>query len=875
MKNNIFKNGSKWIRADFHLHTKSDKKEFEYNGEENSFVNDYIEKLKSSEIQLGVITNHNKFNFEEFKVLKRKAKTEEILLLPGVELSVNDGANGIHTLIVFSEEWVADGKDYISPFISTMFPGKATSEYQNENGRSDKNILQVVEELEKTSRDYFLIFAHVEQDKGLWVEMKGGKISDFISDRYATVRKRTLGFQKVRTRDDREKVEEWLGDWYPAEVEGSDCKSIEEIGQGGKCWIKLGYFSYEAVKFALMDKKDRITKKEPIKHSHSYIKKIEFEGGILDGQTIEFSPELNSFIGIRGSGKSSILEAIRYTLNIPFGEKTIDIKYKESLVAHTLGSGGKIILTALDQYGQEYKITRILNQQSSEVFIDDKLQPGLSIRETIINKPIYFGQKDLSSSGEGFEKDLVEKLVGEKLYNIRQEIENQNQKVSDAVEKLVKLSNVEEKINEYTQKKGDAEYRLKIFKANGIDKKLKKQTDFNKDEKKIKQIIDYTKSYLNDINELISRNEDDLINNSLYESKQNAEYFKVFFEKYSLVLASLEKIKLESKNIKKLYEKLKDKESEFSKIKKSGEEEFAEVRRTLEKELKATEKSLDLEIFPKLQNVVETSNKMIEVLGKQKTEKTLFKDNLIQATSKLNELWREEFLLIKSELEKINSNHSSLNINIEFKEDKTCFLDFTRNMFRGSKIRETTLSNIVNKYPDFIDIYRNLEEVKNTISNTEKFDEYFINNLKTLLTWQPPNKFIIKYKEKELQHHSLGQRASALIIFVLSQQENDLIIIDQPEDDLDNQTIYEDVIRLIKQLKSKMQFVFATHNANIPVLGDSEQIHSCNYLDEKIEIETGNIDTPILQKEIVSIMEGGEAAFNKRKEIYQSWKLQK
>ena len=134
------------------------------------------------------------------------------------------------------------------------------------------------------------------------------------------------------------------------------------------------------------------------------------------------------------------------------------------------------------------------------------------------------------------------------------------------------------------------------------------------------------------------------------------------------------------------------------------------------------------------------------------------------------------------------------------------------------------------------------------------------------------NKFIINYQNKELKHHSLGQRASALILFILSQQENDVIIIDQPEDDLDNQTIYQDVIKLIQQIKPKTQFIFATHNANFPVLGDSEQILACQYSEQKIEFKSGSIDSPELQTKIVAIMEGGEEAFNKRRDIYQQWK---
>lgn len=62
--------------------------------------------------------------------------------------------------------------------------------------------------------------------------------------------------------------------------------------------------------------------------------------------------------------------------------------------------------------------------------------------------------------------------------------------------------------------------------------------------------------------------------------------------------------------------------------------------------------------------------------------------------------------------------------------------------------------------------------------------------------------------------------------------------------------------------------------ANIPVLGDSEKVVACNFEDSsKIEIVEGSIDTPAIQKSIVSIMEGGEEAFNRRKDIYNIWRI--
>jgi ABC-type cobalamin/Fe3+-siderophores transport system ATPase subunit len=148
-------------------------------------------------------------------------------------------------------------------------------------------------------------------------------------------------------------------------------------------------------------------------------------------------------------------------------------------------------------------------------------------------------------------------------------------------------------------------------------------------------------------------------------------------------------------------------------------------------------------------------------------------------------------------------------------------------------------------------------------------------DLADVLTYQVENKIIIKYNGKSLDKHSLGQRASALILFLLAQKENDVLIIDQPEDDLDNQTIYDEVIKEIKKLKGNMQFIFATHNANIPVLGDSEKVVAFRYGESKIETHDGTIDMHATQRYIVDIMEGCDEAFNRRKNIYSIWNIEK
>lgn len=78
----------------------------------------------------------------------------------------------------------------------------------------------------------------------------------------------------------------------------------------------------------------------------------------------------------------------------------------------------------------------------------------------------------------------------------------------------------------------------------------------------------------------------------------------------------------------------------------------------------------------------------------------------------------------------------------------------------------------------------------------------------------------------------------------------------------------------MRKLKPETQFIFATHNPNIPVLGDAEQIIAGCYTNDSIETTVGSIDYPPSQDAIVRIMEGGSEAFQRCKEIYQIWKQQ-
>ncbi len=868
-----FQYGAEWLRADFHLHTNADR-EFTYSDDPDHYYSNYVSKLEAEGIGLGVITNHNKFDHGEFKALKKTAKRKGIFLLPGVELSINDGSNGIHVLVVFGDAWIENGENRIESFIASMFPGKSKSEYQRENGRSDKNIISTVKALEDCKKDYFLIFAHVEQRNGLWEEMGGGKLQDFTSSTYKTVRERTLGFQKVRTRDDREKVKTLLSDWYPAEVEGSDCKSIRDIGKGESIFLKLGTFDFDAVKFALTDYLSRISSTPPV-HRHSHIRHISFEGGKLGGTHLHFNPELNTLIGIRGSGKSSILECIRTALDIELEGNSGDGRYKRDLVDFTLGSGGVVNIDARDINGTDYTIRYIHSQgQGSKLLMDGKECPGVNIRETVLRSPIYFGQKDLSGTGASFETELVEKLLGNRLDAVREEIKAQKDKVIQTVDRFSRMDDIEEQIQIQHNQIQDADHQLNFYKTHGIDQKLEKQAGFETDLSKMKKGIQLADDFTKALQGVLAEYEDDIKNFKGYASKHNPEIFDRFYGVYDGFLSAVDQVSTLSHQLETAKSELESSQQRLEKEKIQQTEHFAATQRALEEELRsAGVNSLNAATFLKLKGQKHNSQRLLTELEGKQNKKDEFHSQVIHELDHLESLWQKEFELIQQEVKRIGRHTDAIRIHCEYKGDSDTYLEFMKSMFKGSGIHSTTFGTIANHYPDFIHVYKNIEQARAHFgSRPHIFEERFTALLKDVLPYQSPNRFTIQYRGKNLQQHSLGQRASALILFVLSLGENDVIIIDQPEDDLDNQTIYEDLIKLIREIKPNVQFIFATHNPNIPVLGDADQIHACAFTEDHISVASGSIDNKKSQKKVVDIMEGGKEAFARRKEIYQVWK---
>jgi ABC-type glutathione transport system ATPase component len=119
---------------------------------------------------------------------------------------------------------------------------------------------------------------------------------------------------------------------------------------------------------------------------------------------------------------------------------------------------------------------------------------------------------------------------------------------------------------------------------------------------------------------------------------------------------------------------------------------------------------------------------------------------------------------------------------------------------------------------------------------------------------------------KDAAELSRGQKCTALLPLLLARRPTPLII-DQPEDNLDNHFIYETIVESVRRLKSSRQMVFITHNANIPVLGEADLVVVMNSDGKRGYIEkTGSLDE--CRSEIIDLLEGGEEAFELRRKRY-------
>ncbi|MCY1538444.1 hypothetical protein D9M68_739830 [compost metagenome] len=139
-----------------------------------------------------------------------------------------------------------------------------------------------------------------------------------------------------------------------------------------------------------------------------------------------------------------------------------------------------------------------------------------------------------------------------------------------------------------------------------------------------------------------------------------------------------------------------------------------------------------------------------------------------------------------------------------------------------------------------------------------------------ILCWFPEDGLQVEYSRKgdgrnfqSIGQASAGQRAAAMLAFLLA-HGNEPLVLDQPEDDLDNHLIYDLVVQQIRSNKLRRQLIIVTHNPNIVVNGDAELIQVLDFRNQCFVKQTGSLQDQKMREEVCQVMEGGKEAFERR-----------
>lgn len=143
--------------------------------------------------------------------------------------------------------------------------------------------------------------------------------------------------------------------------------------------------------------------------------------------------------------------------------------------------------------------------------------------------------------------------------------------------------------------------------------------------------------------------------------------------------------------------------------------------------------------------------------------------------------------------------------------------------------------------------------------------------LDRLLVWFPPDSLHVEHsvtadgsKFRPIRQGSAGQRSAAMLAFLLAHGDEPLVL-DQPEDDLDNQLIYSLVVRQMRENKLRRQIIVVTHNPNIVVNGDAEMLHVLDFVNGQCAVvESGSLQSAEMREEVCRVMEGGRTALEQR-----------
>lgn len=676
-----------------------------------------------------------------------------------------------------------------------------------------------------------------------------------------------------------------------AVINAQDVCAPEDLDrQGASCWIKMSEVSVEGLRQALLDPSSRIRlSSDDLSDGHAEFVAMAWEGGFLDGAAIHFNENLNVLIGGRGTGKSTVIESLRYVLGLePLGE---DIRRAhEGIVRNVLRSGTKITLLVRSRRPnqQDYRIERTIpNPPVVRVENGDVLN---LVPLDIIPRAEVFGQNEISELARSPEKLtlLLERFVeggaalAERKADIRRQLEQSRVKLLDLDRELLQLEERLAVLPAY-------EETLKRFQDVGLEARLKEQSLLVREE----QIFATARSRCEPYRAALEELRWALPVDRVFVSQRALEELpsKEILAEIDAVLFALNR-ELESVG-NDLLKALEAADRGLAAVKTKWEVRKKEVQTAYEKILRELHKlQVDGEEFICLRRRIEELRPLQERKLLLQRTKTEHEDRRRSLLAEWEEVKAEEFRKLEHAARRINKELAgSVRVQATFAGNRALFCELLKKQ-AGGRLAETfealcradSLSlrefcdawrtgkdALVNKYKlPPVQAERLVQASSEVLMKVEEMDLPSTTqiDLNVASEGQP-------VQWQRLETLSTGQKATAVLLLLLLESDAPLVV-DQPEDDLDNRFITESVVPKMRAEKRRRQFVFTTHNANVPVLGDAELIVGLTAFGEaKPEGKArmprehmGSLDTRSVRELVEEVLEGGREAFVLRRMKY-------
>lgn len=880
---------AKWYKIDFHTHTPESK----CFPDKEVTPKEWLKAAKDSGLNAVVVSDHNSVGWiRKIEEIKTEFEDEKFKIFYGIELCVS--SDFTHFLIIFDDKMsVTEIEDAVVQYL-----GLARKDWADTtvNVSEDKLKTLCMELKEKI----FVIPAHFASNKGL------GKSTENAIRKYQEF----LSFSAIEVRND-EDVREYNNKLKNKAINravlitGSDNPSNKDEAQHsiegfGKMftWIKLSTLSFEGLRQVFIDPEHRcinwLTLQKigmqfnPNETTYNYISGIEFEGiSHMTKMNMRFSPNLNCIVGGRGTGKSTIVDAVNYGV---CNERDLS---KCKLLEKTLTKEAKI--STFFNFGIDKPYVIKASRKGKQLVTEVQDING-SVENPPEFKIDFYGQKEifnLIDEDDNIANQTMSPLVKMIDDRVSADMYAYSDEIDSAILNMQKYSEEfksnRKKIRELPTIKAEIEKAdtiLKKFKASGIEKSRK---DFENIDNKIKNV---EKIFISELN---------AINGAVVSFEEKEEELKLQIEKLdgceenAIELEILKKIKdtnqgiIDFLNQKKCSVETMEKSYEGSFTYKKREEIHKKYLNALE-EVKNTGGEDINAIQDQLQKNKKRYDDLIILQNEQKDIEKKIEESIDIFIDKRLELSQKRQTVIDNlNLENISIKVIPLghltrwkaNLQKEFGREGTFDNDF-QNLVNKSLCRD----NNWEQYKAFLKFMLitdsgNIEELLGC-STDARFaklwiDKYKSDTLSSIVKVLPEDKLQIKIidenGEMDINEGSPGQKSAAILAFILNSGENPLII-DQPEDDLDNSLIYSLVVKSIRKMKSKRQIIIVTHNPNIPVLGDAEGIivlerNNQGKVTFRKNKKAGCIEEKLIREGICEIMEGGEDAFRKREQKYQ------